>query len=117
MTSEQMTNGQMPCIVLSCFQVEDVLKARAAGSDSVVVSLDLGLTDAEVTMEPEGVRFPDGQALAWKDLEMIGASEHSCFVVEDNVPRKIRVFSEATKQLYSLMPTEGAPTMLISGIR
>ena len=52
-----------------------------------------------------------------KDLEMIGASERGCFVIEDNVPRKIRVFSEATKQLYSLMPTEGAPTMLISGIR
>ena len=111
-----MTNGQMPGIVLSCFQVEDVLKARAAGRDSVVVSLDLGLTTTEVAVEPAVVRFPNGQVLAWQYLEMIGASERSCFVVEDNVPRKIRVFSEATKRLYSLMPTTGAPTMLLSGI-
>ena len=37
-------------------------------------------------------------------------------MVEDDAPRKIQVFSEATNRLYSLMPTEGAPTMLVSGI-
>jgi len=62
------------------------------------------------------VRFPDDQALTWQDLEMIRASERGCFVVEENAPRKIQVFSEATNRLYSLMPTAGAPTMLISGI-
>ena len=93
-----------------------MLRACEAGRDSVVVSLDLGLTTTDVAIEPAVVRFPNDQVLTWKDLEMIGASERSCFVVEDNVPRKIRVFSEATKRLYSLMPTTGAPTMLLSGI-
>ena len=51
-----------------------------------------------------------------KDLETIRASERGCFVIEKNTPRKIQFFSEQTNQLYSLMPTERAPTMLISGI-
>jgi len=112
-----MNNAQMGrCIVLSYIQAECVLKARAAGRGSVGVSLDLGLTTAEVALGPEGVRFPDDQILAWQYLEKIGASERGCFVIEDNVPRKIQVFSEASNRLYSLMPTAGAPTMLISGI-
>jgi predicted methyltransferase len=37
-------------------------------------------------------------------------------VIADGAARKIQFFSEATNQLYSLMPTGGAPTMLISGI-
>lgn len=112
-----MNNEQMGrCIVLSYIQAECVLKARAAGRDSVGVSLDLGLTTAEVALGPEGIRFPGGQVLAWEDLETISASERGCFVVEDDVPRKIQVFSEASNRLYSLMPTAGAPTMLISGI-
>ena len=37
-------------------------------------------------------------------------------MIEKSIPRKIQFFSEQTNQLYSLMPTERAPTMLISGI-
>ncbi|MEE9615723.1 MAG: spermine synthase [Anaerolineae bacterium] len=106
----------MQPVVLSYIQAEGILRGCEAGRDSVVVSLDLGLTTTDVAIEPAVVRFPNDQVLTWKDLDMIGASERSCFVVEDNVPRKIRVFSEATKRLYSLMPTTGAPTMLLSGI-
>ncbi len=111
-----MTNEPMQLVVLSYIQAEGILRACEAGRGSVVVSLDLGLTTTDVAIEPAVVRFPNGQVLAWQDLETISASERSCFVVEDNVPRKIRVFSEATKRLYSLMPTTGAPTMLLSGI-
>jgi len=80
------------------------------------VSLDLGLTGAEVAMRPEGASLPGGQLLTWQDLETIGSSENSCFVVEDSALRKAQIFSEETNRLYSLMPTGGAPTMLISGI-
>lgn len=110
----QVAGGQVERIVLSYVQVEEMLNARQAARD--LVSLDLGLTVAEVTIESQGVRFPDDQALTWQDLEMIRTSERGCFVVEENAPRKIKVFSEATNRLYSLMPTTGAPTMLISGI-
>jgi len=76
----------------------------------------LGLSTTEVAIEPAGVRFLTGQILTWDHLEKIRASERGCFVIEDGAPRKIQVFSEASNRLYSLMPTEGAPTMLVSGI-
>jgi predicted methyltransferase len=103
-------------IVLSHLQAETILQARKASRAWVAVSLDLGLTTTEVAIEPAGVRFPDEQVLTWKHVEKIRASERGCFVIEDSVPCKIQVFSEATNRLYSLMPTEGAPTMLVSGI-
>jgi len=106
----------MKNLILSYVQAGTVLEARQAGQKSVAVSLDLGLTATEVALEPTGARLPDDQFLAWQHLEKIGDSERSCFVVENGGPRKVQVFSEASNRLYSLMPTEGAPTMLVSGI-
>ena len=106
----------MSHVVLSYIQAEGILKARQAGQGSVVVSLDLGLTTAEVAVEPAGARLPDGQVLAWRYVEKIRSSERGCFLIQDEAPLKIQVFSEAANRLYSLMPTEGAPTMLVSGI-
>jgi len=108
--------NKMPGIVLSYVQAEGMLEARGAGQDSVAVSLDLGFTTTQVSLEAGGVRLPDGQTLTWQGLETICGSERGCFVVEDGTPRKIQVFSEEANRLYSLMPTEGAPTMLVSGI-
>jgi predicted methyltransferase len=106
----------MSHVVLSHIQTESILEARKTGIASVVVSLDLGLTTAEVAIEPAGVRLPDGQVLAWRYIEKIRSSERGCFLIQDEAPLKVQVFSEAANRLYSLMPTEGAPTMLVSGI-
>jgi predicted methyltransferase len=106
----------MQHIVLSYIQAESMLQARKAGQEAVAVSLDLGLTTAEVAIEPTSVRLPGGQSLAWEDIEAISEAPRGCFVIKDNRPHKIQVFSEATNRLYSLMPTAGAPTMLVSGI-
>lgn len=106
----------MPLIVLSHVEAKNILNARKAGHASAAVSLDLGLSTAEVAIGPAGARLPDGQVLAWRYIEKIRSSERGCFLIEDNTPDKIQVFSEATNRLYSLMPTEGAPTMLVSGI-
>ena len=106
----------MSHLVLSYLQAEDLLRARQAGEARVVGSSDLGLSTVEIGLEPSGVRFPDGQLLAWHDLETIRAAQRVCFLIEEGVFHKIQVYSEATDRLYSLMPTEGAPTMLVSGI-
>jgi hypothetical protein len=106
----------MPRIVLSYLQAVDLLEARTAGRNSATVSLDLGLSSAEIAIRPEGVSLPGGQVLAWQDLETIASSQNSCFVIENGAPRKAQIFSEETNRLYSLMPTGRAPTMLISGI-
>jgi predicted methyltransferase len=106
----------MEYVILSFRQADRIMEARLAGDAVVKISLDLGLTFTVVALESEGARFPDGQFLTWRHLEEIGDSERGCFVIEDGEPRKVQFFSEASNRLYSLMPTEGAPTMLVSGI-
>jgi predicted methyltransferase len=103
-------------LVLSYIQTQLLLEARRTGKHCVCITPDLGLTSVDISIEPDAVRFPNGEALDWDAIQEISASENSCFLVSDGTARKIQAFSELTNQLYSLMPTRRAPTMLISGI-
>ncbi len=102
--------------VLSVFQVKAIIDAHRAGKQKIACSLDLGLTTGEVQLESDRMILPDGQSLTWQAIAQIAASEVACFVIEDNTPRRAQFFSEQSNCLYSLMPTNAAPTMLISGI-
>jgi predicted methyltransferase len=106
----------MQNIVLSYFQAQEILAAHQANQDSVMVSLDLGLTTDKVIIESEGVYLPYDKTLTFDGLELICESPRSCFIIEADGPRKIQTFSEADNKVYSLMPTSGAPTLLVSGI-
>jgi predicted methyltransferase len=106
----------MKTILLSHFQAEELLQAHRLGEQRVTVSLDLGLTSADVGIEPEQVCLPDGQVLSWEQVESIWAAQNSCFVVGQDSLIKVQFFSEETNRLYTLMPTSRAPTMLVSGI-
>jgi predicted methyltransferase len=103
-------------VVLSHFQAHPILEARQNRQDEALASLDLGLTTARVKIEAARVIFPDGQSLDWGALEKIADAAAACFVVEGNTAKKIQFFSEALDRHYSLMPTQRAPTMLISGL-
>jgi predicted methyltransferase len=102
--------------VLSYIQVRPILQARRAGQTTIVTSLDLGLTTAEITLHHNHIALPDGQRLTWDQLETIVENELACYLVLGGEIEKIQFFSEYQNRFYSLMPTEGAPTMLISGI-
>jgi predicted methyltransferase len=102
--------------VLSHYQVAPVLKAMALGKSSAAISPDLGLTTVEVILSPEFIQLPKGERLTWTDVKEIAEAKTSCFVVEDNSIKKIQVFSEETNLVYTLFPTRGAPTMLVSGV-
>jgi predicted methyltransferase len=102
--------------VLSHFQVRPILQARAQGRASAQASLDLGLSQVQVYLEPDRVVLCDSQWLPWQAVDEIAGQETACFVVKDNRAEKIQRFSEAFNRFYSLMPTERAPTLLISGI-
>jgi predicted methyltransferase len=102
--------------VLSHFQVQILLGAWRQGAETAVTSLDLGLTETAVTLTPDHVILPDGQFLTWSQLQEIADNELACYHVADNSIEKIQFFSEPWNRFYSLMPTTGAPTMLISGI-
>ena len=102
--------------VLSHFQAGELLEARKKGLPSMLVSLDLNLSRAQVTLDALGVVLPDGQRLDWQAVAEIQAAESGCFVIEAGGARAIQFFSEQTGRVYSLYPTSGAPTMLVSGI-
>jgi len=102
-------------IILSYVQAAPLLKAKQQGIASVQISPDLGLSTVIVTLTSEGVEFPNGEHLDWQSIEKVSKSEVNCFILEDNAVRPIQVFSEYTNRVCSLMPTKGAPSMLIAG--
>jgi hypothetical protein len=103
-------------VVLSFYQAKKALAAKAEGAACVNVSLDLGISTIELTVHDKGLHLPQGDILEWDQLEKIAESESSCFFIEDGIPQPIQFYSEETERVYSLYPTSGAPTMLVSGI-
>jgi predicted methyltransferase len=103
-------------LVLSHYQADQLLAARRVGATTAVVSPDLRRTTVDVALDEVGVTFPGGETVTWPDLARIAEAERKCFLVEDGQVEEIAFFSETTGWLRSLMPTEGAPTMLVSGI-
>lgn len=102
-------------IVLSRYQCEPLLAQRGQPGDAVT-SLDLGMSETTVHLGDDGVLLPDGSTLDWESIEHIAASENGCFRIEPDEIVHIRVFSETTNWVRTLMPTAGAPTMLASGV-
>jgi uncharacterized protein len=102
-------------IVLSYFQAEALLAARNPGQPVATGSIDLGLSVVEVRLDGDGVRFPGGESLSWPALERIAVTRNVCFALENGEPREIRAYSETTGWVRALMPTRGAPTMLVAG--
>jgi len=101
-------------IVLSYLQVALMLKARTEGATALTVSLDLNRTTREVRLRQEGVDFPDGQHLSWEALEEIHTHETACYLVQNDIAERIVFFSDRFQRVYSLLPTQNAPTMLVA---
>ena len=102
--------------ILSYLQAESLLKARSSGLETTQVSLDLGMSTVQVSLDASGVNLEDGQKISWDTLEAIDASPSGCFVHAEGEAQAVQYYSEATDRVYSLYPTGGAPTMLVSGI-
>ncbi len=106
----------MDKVILSHFQAQQALDARRNGTEVVEVSLDLELSKSTALLIRDGLVLPNEQIIYWDILMQIADSAASCFVIENGAARPIQFYSELTERLYSLYPTQGAPTMLISGI-
>jgi predicted methyltransferase len=102
-------------IVFSHFQAEQLLHARRSGQARATTTSDLGLTQVEVTLAEGQVMFPDGTMIAWAQLLEMADAKNACFVWQAGEFEKIQRFSTVTNRFCSLMPTEGAPTLLIAG--
>ncbi len=102
-------------VVLSYIQAETLLTAHRNEKTSVEVSPDLNLSIVTVTLSDSGVTFPGGERVNWRQMEQIRKADVNCFLVEGDEIQPIRVFSEQTNRVCSLMPTKQTPTMLIAG--
>jgi len=87
----------MKMILLSHYQAEKLLQARKMREARMTISLDLGLTSADVRIEQKKVCFPDEQELSWEQVESIQSAENSCFVVEQDSLSKVQFFSETER--------------------
>ncbi|MFH1633622.1 MAG: methyltransferase domain-containing protein [Chloroflexota bacterium] len=101
-------------IVLSHYQAESLIRAK--GNTAAEVSPDLGLTTVTVALQNEKICFPNGEYLSWGAVDEIAANENNCFVVEGGDVTVVQAFSETFERVYTLYPTESAPTMLVSGL-
>jgi len=106
----------MQLIVLSHYQAIEAIKARQNGLDTIDISLDLGISASTLHLKMDGLQLPDGNCVKWENIQEIAEAGSSCFVIENGSMRSIQFYSELTQRVYSLYPTQGAPTMLISGI-
>jgi uncharacterized protein len=107
----------MTClIVLAAVQITSLWDARKRNQAEAAISTDLGLTQTQVRLSGEGVFFPGGGFASWGNLEEVADTPQNCFCLVGDAFEKIQVYSPLTDRHYVLMPTESAPTMLISGI-
>ena len=81
-----------------------------------MTSLNLGLTPHEVRLEADRVILTDDAWLSWAAVDDIASTPTACYLIEGGDATKIQAYSTALDRLYTLFPTEGAPTVLISGI-
>lgn len=102
-------------IVLSHIQIAPLLRRGQARSGEVMISPDLGLSQVRVELSEAGLAFDGVERLSWEDAQEIAESETACFALEQGTIRKIQAFSDVTNRHCSLMPTRGAPTILIAG--
>lgn len=86
------------------------------GQKTIETSLDLGLNTAVLTLHPTYITLPNNLTLTWEQLEEIAENELACYLITAEGMEKIQFYSDYLDRFYSLMPTTGAPTMLISGI-
>ncbi|HEU5226935.1 MAG TPA: methyltransferase domain-containing protein [Ktedonobacteraceae bacterium] len=102
-------------IILSYIQTRPLLEARKHGLTETETSLDLGMSTTSATLSDEGVSFATGECLDWASVEKISQSEVTCYAISAEGMQSVQTFSNHTNRLCSLLPTQGAPSVLIAG--
>jgi predicted methyltransferase len=82
-------------LVLSARQVMPLLEARKQQAESVVTSLDLGMTRQEVMLDQSGAMLPSGSMLSWDEMAQIAANPEACWLVAEKSVRRIHAFSQS----------------------
>lgn len=101
---------------LSHYAAAALLVAARNQATTARISADLNQTLVDVALARAGVTLPGGLLITWAQLEQIADDDAGCYACSAAGIDKIQLFSEETQRVYTLYPTIGAPTMLISGI-
>lgn len=94
--------------MLTSVEAKDILDGKTD------VSLDLGLSKSRINPTDGGFQLNNGETIDIESLEKIARNEGAAYFVDNK-----SVFMAATsgKHFYKLVPTAGAPTIEIDGIR
>ena len=111
-----MVRYALDMIILSHYQIRLLLAQRESDIRITSSSADLNLSQIEVLLTADGVEYPDGSFLSWRQAETIVAGDNKCFRLQNGQLQEIRAFSETTGWVRTLYPTHSAPTTLVSGL-
>lgn len=89
-----------------------VAKKIIEGND--MVSLDLGLSEASVALGDETVTLPGGVIVDLGDLRRVSEREDDVFFTYGDGLYMVAI---SDSHFYKLVPTDGAPTLEIDGVR
>lgn len=88
--------------------------ARELLGGALHVSLDLGLSEVGVEHVEGGVLLPDGSVVGMGDLEKVVGKEGDVFFPRDGILLQVAI---AGDHFFKLLPTGGAPTIEVDGVR
>ncbi len=90
----------------------DTAKSLLRGK--TVISTDLGITENRVKQTKKGIEFLSGEFIDRDDLQKIAKRENSIYFITMEGIFQVAILG---KHFYKLVPTSGAPTLEIDGIR
>ena len=96
--------------------IANLILSKVGKRRTIAVSLDLGLTEVEITLEKDRLVLPTGETLTLDELQRIKRRNPSVYQVIEGTLEKIGFFSDETNLYYRLIPTVTYPAMEISGI-
>lgn len=103
-------------LILSRYQVKDLLRAQKNAATSAESSTDLNRTRTTAQLDADGVTFANGTRASWEQLAEIYEDETHCFAQDaDGDFAKIMTFSATTRRAVVLYATPKAPTMVLAG--
>jgi len=101
-------------MIFSHFQANPLVEIHTPSA--MILSTDLNRSYIKINKAKSGWLLPNGEILTFSQVQEINQDKNGCFTYHDGKLIKAALYSERTNRYYSLMPTEKAPTMLISGI-
>jgi predicted methyltransferase len=94
--------------------VRQILAAITEGRGNIEVSVDLNKTVQSLSVNDDHVVFDHNNKLTRDELLSISKRANRIFVLENNA---LRVLEYRDRSYYKLVPTNGAPTVEIDGIK